>query len=305
MARTKRDVHSYYDNLIYGSVLNKKKVTNHGGGNLQSGSSAAGYNPKRKEFDIEYDNDAEKLLADMEFNNSDTEDERELKLRIIGIYNKRLDERQRRKEFVLERNLLNRSAVEKDLSPEEKALCRRYDNFMRFHSKEEHEDLLKTVISEHRTLRRINELKEARAAGCRTSGEADIYHQQKRKREAVENSRRVAQAIKGGQNTNINNMAADGNGSSSRVAGQEYSPSDIMGAYESMLLSESEKRMCSEIGMHPGVYLKMQEELSKDIFKGNVLNKCDAHQMFKMESSKIDRVYDMLVKKGIAQPESI
>lgn len=71
----------------------------------------------------------------------------------------RLDERKRRKEFILERNLLYPNHFEKDLSPEERALCRRYDVFMRFHSKEEHEDLLQTVISEHRTLKRIQELK--------------------------------------------------------------------------------------------------------------------------------------------------
>lgn len=49
----------------------------------------SGYNPKRQEFDIEYDNDAELLLAEMEFKDTDTEDERELKLRILRIYSKR------------------------------------------------------------------------------------------------------------------------------------------------------------------------------------------------------------------------
>ncbi|KAM7263713.1 hypothetical protein ACFE04_001396 [Oxalis oulophora] len=260
----------------------------------------SGYNAKRREFDPEYDNEAELLLADMEFKETDTEEEHELKLRVLRIYSKRLDERKRRKDFILERNLLYPNAFEKDLSPEEKALCRRYDVFMRFHSKEEHEELLKTIISENRTLRRIEELKEARAAGCRTSAEADRYHQQKRKREAEENSRRTTQVNQGGQNTF---MAADGN---SRLAGQASSSNatdmDIMGTYESNLLSESEKRMCSEIRLHPAVYLKMQEVMSMEIMKGNVSKKSDAHQLFKIESSKIDRVYDMLVKKGLAQP---
>lgn len=50
---------------------------------------ASGYNPKRQEFDTEYDNDAEQWLADMEFKDTDTEDERELKLRVLRIYSKR------------------------------------------------------------------------------------------------------------------------------------------------------------------------------------------------------------------------
>lgn len=49
----------------------------------------SGYNPKRHEFDPEYDNDAEQLLADMEFKDADTEEERELKLRVLRIYAKR------------------------------------------------------------------------------------------------------------------------------------------------------------------------------------------------------------------------
>lgn len=48
-----------------------------------------GYNFKRQEFEIEYENDAEQLLADMEFKNSDTDAERELKLRVLRIYSKR------------------------------------------------------------------------------------------------------------------------------------------------------------------------------------------------------------------------
>lgn len=49
----------------------------------------SGYNQKRQEFDPEYDNDAEQLLAEMEFKDTDTEDERELKLRVLHIFSKR------------------------------------------------------------------------------------------------------------------------------------------------------------------------------------------------------------------------
>lgn len=49
----------------------------------------SGYNAKRQEFEVEYDNDAEQLLADMEFKEMDTEAERELKLRVLRIYSKR------------------------------------------------------------------------------------------------------------------------------------------------------------------------------------------------------------------------
>lgn len=50
---------------------------------------SSGFNVKRQEFDTEYDNDAEQILAEMEFKDTDTEEERELKLRVLRIYSKR------------------------------------------------------------------------------------------------------------------------------------------------------------------------------------------------------------------------
>lgn len=70
----------------------------------------------------------------------------------------RLDERKRRKDFILERDLLYPDSFEKNLSPEEKEIYCRYKVFMRFHTKEEHEELMKAVIEEHRILKRIKEL---------------------------------------------------------------------------------------------------------------------------------------------------
>ncbi|XP_059440348.1 transcriptional adapter ADA2b-like [Corylus avellana] len=271
----------------------------------------SGYNHKRQEFDPEYDNDAEQLLAEMEFKDTDLEEERELKLRVLRIYSKRLDERKRRKDFILERNLLYPNPLEKDFSPEERAICRRYDVFMRFLTKEEHEDLLQTVITEHRTLKRIQELKDARAAGCRTSAEADRYLKQKRKREVEENARLVKESSQVGPSSQAGPnafMASESVGKEfdSRPVGQATSNSvndlDIMGFYGAELLSESEKRLCGEIQLPPPLYLKMQEIMSIEIINGSVTKKPDAHHLFKLEASKIDRVYDMLVKKGIAQP---
>jgi transcriptional adapter 2-alpha len=49
----------------------------------------SGYNSKRGEFEIEYDNDAEQVLAEMEFKDTDTEAEHEAKLQVLRIYGKR------------------------------------------------------------------------------------------------------------------------------------------------------------------------------------------------------------------------
>lgn len=69
-----------------------------------------------------------------------------------------------------------------------------------------------------------------------------------------------------------------------------------------LIMSWQEKRLCSEIRLPPHIYLKMQEVITVEICSGNVSKKSDAHNLFKIEPGKIDRVYDMLVKKGIALP---
>jgi transcriptional adapter 2-alpha len=78
--------------------------------NVKTGSNPAeivGYMPKRGDFEVEYDNDAELLLAEMEFNDDDSEEEKKMKYRLIDIYNQKLTERIRRKEFVISRKLLD------------------------------------------------------------------------------------------------------------------------------------------------------------------------------------------------------
>lgn len=275
-------------------------------------TALSGYNPKRQEFEIEYDNDAEQLLADMEFKETDTEAECELKLRVLRIYSRRLDERKRRKDFILERNLLYPDPFEKSLSPEEKELCQRYRVFMRFHSKEEHEELLRSVVEEHRILKRIKDLQEAKAAGCRTSAEADRYIGQKRKREAEENARKVNGSVEAGpggkvlMRTGHHRDFTSKDSSSTTTAGQQLTASsldewDITGFPGADLLSDAEKRLCVEIKILPPHYLNMLQIMSMEVMKGNVSKKSDAHSLFKVDPIKVDRVYDMLVKKGIVQ----
>ncbi|KAG6696494.1 hypothetical protein I3842_09G151100 [Carya illinoinensis] len=284
----------------------------------------SGYNFKRQEFEIEYDNDAEQVLADMEFRDTDGDAERELKLRVLRIYSKRLDERKRRKDFILERNLLYPDPFEKSLSPEEREICRRYRVFMRFHSKEEHDELLKNIIEEQRIVKRIQDLQKARAAGCRTAAEANKFLEQKRNTGVEESEQGVNESAQGAGNKVLqrqNHLKGEFDASPQGVpkespvlhpSGKDTSSAmqatsnsllewDITGFVGADLLSETEKRLCGEIRILPSHYLNMLQIISLEIMKGNVTKKSDAHSLFKVEPSKVDVVYDMLVQKGIAQ----
>lgn len=55
--------------------------------------------------------------------------------------------------------MLYSDPFEKSLSPEEKEIYQQFKVFMRFHSKEEHEEFLRIIIDEHRTMKKIQDLK--------------------------------------------------------------------------------------------------------------------------------------------------
>jgi hypothetical protein len=55
--------------------------------------SLSGYMPRRQEFEIEWDNSCEQRVMDIEFTESDTEEDFELKMQLLEMYNERLSKR--------------------------------------------------------------------------------------------------------------------------------------------------------------------------------------------------------------------
>lgn len=127
-----------------------------------------GYLPKRGDFEQEYDMDAELLLADMEFFEDDTPENIELKNSVIELYNGRLDERIRRKKFVIDRGLLNLKQVQKferKKSKEDREIINKMKIFARFNSADEHNDLVHSILKERLLKETIMQLKFFRSKG--------------------------------------------------------------------------------------------------------------------------------------------
>ncbi|KZV54326.1 hypothetical protein F511_03581 [Dorcoceras hygrometricum] len=211
-----------------------------------------GYNSKRQDFEIEYDNEAEKLLADMEFKDRDTEAEHFLKVQILNVYNKRLDERKRRKDFVLDRSLMIVDPSEKNLTLDERELCDQLKVFTRFHSKEKHDELLSSVIEEHRILKRIQDLQRSQFSVMFTIKILQLALFEKY---------------------------------------LKFNPS--LEPYV------QEKQLCGDIRILPTHYLHIVQTMTTEISNGNVTKSSDAHALFKVDPEKIDKVFDMLIRKGI------
>ncbi|KAG5185186.1 hypothetical protein JKP88DRAFT_354264 [Tribonema minus] len=157
----------------------------------------SGYSAKRQDFDVEHENDAEQALADMEFSPEDSAAERELKHEVIRIYNAKLAERARRREFVVERRLLDYRGVaareRRREHKEDRELAARLRVFARLQSREEHEAFVEGVLRAKALRRRIEQLQAYRRAGLRTLVECEAFELTHAKSKDANNAARVKQ----------------------------------------------------------------------------------------------------------------
>lgn len=151
------------------------------------GSDLPGFIPLREDFDVEHENDAEHLLADMEFSPDDHPSERALKLQVISIYNKKLDERNRRKRFAIDRGMIDfkkQQQIDRRRSKEERELVARLRMFARFHTAQEHEALVDGILKARRLRQQIELYQHYRRMGVRTLEQARQYEADRKKRES-------------------------------------------------------------------------------------------------------------------------
>ena len=70
-------------------------------------NDSIGYSAKRDEFENEYMNNAELDIADLEFSEDESDNETALKYNVLKVYNAQLIEREKRKKFFRQKNLID------------------------------------------------------------------------------------------------------------------------------------------------------------------------------------------------------
>jgi transcriptional adapter 2-alpha len=289
-------------------------------------SEMTGYNVKRNEFDPEYDIEAELPLAEMEFRELDTEEDRLLKIRMIEIYNERLSERQRRKNFILERGLLNvkkQQMFEKKRTQYERDLHGSLRVFMRYLSQSEYDVLLEGLAAENRIRMRIAELKEYRRNGITTLQEGDNYDVEKQRRmeefsrlksfESPHSRRKALPLAQTQPRVDANNKSSvfpspvgrslkSSNLNLNAISKKKmYIPLDLATLPGVELLSKVEKELCITNRMLPVQFLMVKVnlmKLSQERGKSDPLKRAEVRQMFKIEPIKSLRIYDLLCQCG-------
>ncbi|CAO3601356.1 unnamed protein product [Absidia cylindrospora] len=127
-----------------------------------------GYMPKRKEFEVEYDNDAEQVIKDLAFYGDDTEQDIRLKLIMLGIYNNKLDRRAESKRFIFERHWLEFRAQRLAERKRTRKLINDTRVFCRLQTAEDYDQFIKGLVREHELRERIAQLQHWRQGGVTT-----------------------------------------------------------------------------------------------------------------------------------------
>ena len=176
------------------------------GGVGESVSEVLGARIKRNEFDNEFLNDIEVEMCHLEFNENDKKKEKELQIKmdVLKDYNLILKEREARKKFIFEKNMLDmgrQNRIESRLNKEEYNLLLFMKPFHRFFENSEFYDLFGNIVIEQQLklmLKNLNKLeneKNTRGGKISTLEDLEKYY---------ENDKGGNKSKKQGKSNNIN-----------------------------------------------------------------------------------------------------
>jgi transcriptional adapter 2-alpha len=143
-------------------------------------SDFVGFMPLRKDFEIEFENDIETYLADLEFYDDDRPEDVEIKLNQLKVYLKVLDEREERKNFVMERWPLETKIEKKMKNVFERNAYYSIKPFARLLPFDKHQVFCDALVKENLLKLKLEELKEARSKGIKTEEDFKKFLSQKK-----------------------------------------------------------------------------------------------------------------------------
>ncbi|CAO0796413.1 unnamed protein product [Mucor circinelloides] len=289
-----------------------------------------GYMPRRFEFETEYENDAEQFVKDMVFNDDDTEEEVDLKVMVLDIYNSRLDRRMERKNLVFERRWLDfkrMQAIERKRQKEEREIYNKTRVFCRLQTEADYDMFVKGLVKEQQLRDRIATLQEWRQAGLTTIRQGEHYEREKQNRLAQLktfvslSSERTGPSGSAQRNTYRQQLAslATSNGANYYRDRPTHSastptptitaaapsggrkpanPLNIRDADGVHLLTEEEQVLCSTLRIMPRPYLVIKDTILKEYARLGYMKRRQCRSLIKIDVNKTSRIYDFFVESG-------
>lgn len=257
---------------------------------------AAGWMPKREDFVYEWDNEAEDILGDMEIGEDDSMHDREMKMQVLEIYNSKLDERLRRKKFVVSRGLTDfkaHQAAEKRRPREEREVREKLQVFARLLSTAEMDRCVAGILEERHLRAQLDTYREARARGATTPAECGHIMAGRSASKLRDSGMFAANASRHrGDDSALPNSDAD---LRSFFLGRDVDVSEQPGAE---LLSRTELALCTALKITVHQYMIVKEVLVRESARLGCVRKKDAKAMVRLDQAKVAKIYDYLLACG-------
>jgi len=235
--------------------------------NVSTAEEITGYWPRREEFDIEFLNEAEIEIAELEFMDDDSPEDVDLKLNVLQIYNYHLAEREARKKFVIERGLLDvkkQMNFERKLPKDDREIYICLKPFARFLSQEEFNELFEGLVLEKNLRQRLNQLKAYQDLGLKTYEDIEKYLEMDNYKKAKE------------KNNLIENIASQRQDKESQLE-----------------LQSNEKEFLKKRNLSDEIYIEVKQRISKE--SRNTI-KTALSQKYSISKDSIDQIADFIVK---------
>lgn len=295
--------------LEMGGVLSaaRERAARAGVGGEKGGAvfgDVLGYMPLREEFDIEYDNDFELYLAEMEFGEEDSEEELKTKYSILEIYHKTLAEREKRKRFVIEHELLDLKAqlqLEKGLAPLERQIRSTLKPFLRFMSRAEHEELVADLCREADMRQSLEVLLAGQQAGIRTLEELEgcVFNEARdlpveQRLLELSQLRGCAQPLNSLEKRSLRKRSSglEANG----LRGGEEADAVFKDANN---LLYSQRQLCERLGLGIKEFLLVKEFVIRLAFRNGSVSRREAGASVQIDAEKFDKIFDFFVNNDV------
>lgn len=284
---------------------------------------AAGWMEKRQDFVYEWDNEAEDIIGDMEVADDDSKSDKDLKAQVLKIYAEKLNERSRRKEFVLERGLTNfkaYQAAEKKRPKEERELREKLRVFMCYVPQPDMDKFISGILEERQLRAKIELYQEGRALGARTiedcnrltanaksKGKSSVTPElpavmggsgsvQRRQRRANGEGSIADSVGSGAHNGNGVVPSSTGDSKDKKSVANGDMDAEVMPGAE--LLSRTEVSLCGTLKISAHQYMIIKDVMVRESSRNGCLRKKDAKAIVRLDPTKVFKIYDYLLACG-------
>ncbi|XP_011302471.1 transcriptional adapter 2-alpha isoform X1 [Fopius arisanus] len=274
----------------------------------------AGYNAARSDFDVNFDNHAELLISELQYNEFSPEDEdyrlgTSLQAAIVESYNNRLKERSRRRAIVREHGLIAFRRTMSWLQRYETTITRttaeRLLIFMQLAGGMEFDYILEGLHRAGELKNSLRRLQDYRRNGIKRLHSVPMFRKLLALKNESDRERKIYMGSvecnwRSGAPEKLQEVAVVSGGSSRR----QPPPLDIRGLPAEEKLRPEERELCIHARIPPEQYLDHKKLLINENKKMGSLKLAQARTLLKIDVNRTKKLYVFLVEHGWIQAKT-